>query len=289
MTMKTGILRKPLWLNKKIDFKKLEELNIFFSKLKLNTICQEAKCPNMSECFDARVASFLILGNTCSRSCKFCAVGKGMPEALNPEEPIKVAEAVSKLELKHVVVTSVTRDDLPDGGAGVFCDTIDEIRKSSPTTVIEALVPDFEGREELIKLIIEKKPEVFAHNLETVPGLYESVRRDSDYTRSLKVLKVAKELNSDIYTKSGIMLGLGESETDVLSLFRDLREIKCDFLSIGQYLAPSLSHFKTHEFITPEKFEFYKEKAKELGFLHVESSPYVRSSYLASEYFNNEN
>ncbi len=285
--------RKPAWLNKKIDFRKCRDLDILFKDLNLNTICQQAKCPNISECFSQGVASFLILGNICSRDCRFCAVDKGIPQDVDFAEPKRVAEAVRILGLRHVVITSVSRDDLADGGASMFAETVIEIRKTRfadsarrvhKDATVEVLVPDFNAKVESIQKVVNAKPDIFAHNLETVHRLYVEVRKGADYIRSLNVLGAAKKLNKNIYTKSGIMLGLGENEQEVLDLFCDLRKTECDFLSIGQYLAPSFRHFKVREYIKPEKFLFYKNKARELGFGHIESGPYVRSSYLAHRY-----
>lgn len=285
MAVGSGITqRKPSWLNKKVDFRKCRDLNILFKDLNLNTICQQAKCPNISECFSQGVASFLILGNICSRNCRFCAVDKGVPQDVDLTEPKRVAEAVRILGLRHVVITSVTRDDLADGGASMFVDTVVEIGETDKNIAVEVLVPDFKGKIESIQKVIDAKPDIFAHNLETVPRLYAEVRKGANYLRSLKVLESAKKLNKNIYTKSGIMLGLGENKQEVLDLFDDLRKAECDFLSIGQYLAPSFKHFKVREYIKPEKFLFYKNKARELGFSHIESGPYVRSSYLAHRY-----
>jgi len=287
MAANSGIintLRKPAWLSKKIDFRKCRHLNRLLKDLNLNTVCQQALCPNISECFAAGAATFLILGKICTRGCKFCAVRKGIPEDVDLDEPRRVTEAVKRLGLRHVVITSVTRDDLPDGGASVFADNIVEIHKLQKDIAVEVLVPDFYGEIESIKKVITAKPDIFAHNIETIPRLYGKVRKAADYMRSLDVLKTAKKLDNNIYIKSGIMLGLGETEQEVLDVFDDLRDIKCDFLSIGQYLAPSLNHFTVKEYITPEKFEFYKRQAQKLGFLHIESAPYVRSSYLASGY-----
>lgn len=290
MAVESGITqRKPAWLNKKIDFRKCRDLDILFKNLNLNTICQQAKCPNISECFSQGVASFLILGNICSRDCRFCAVDKGTPQDVDSAEPKRVAEAVRILGLRHIVITSVTRDDLANGGASIFVDTIIEIGKIDRGTVVEVLVPDFKGNIESIQKVINAKPDIFAHNLETIPRLYAEIRKEANYRRSLNVLESAKKLNKNIYTKSGIMLGLGEDEQEVLDLFCDLRKAECDFLSIGQYLAPSFRHFKVREYIKPEKFLFYKNKARELGFSHIESGPYVRSSYLAHRYKPNSN
>ncbi|MFH1380853.1 MAG: lipoyl synthase [Candidatus Omnitrophota bacterium] len=284
MATEIGCIRKPAWLNKKINFKKCESLNVLLKKHGLNTVCQEAKCPNISECFSEGVATFLILGNVCTRSCDFCAVSKGVPQTVDLSEPLRVAEAVKALSLRHVVVTSVTRDDLGDGGSRLFANTIDEVKKLNKDTTIEVLVPDFKGEKESVKVVMDREPHIFAHNLETVPRFYQKVRKKANYSLSLDVLKKAKEINRNIRTKSGIMVGLGEKREEVLKTITDIKMAGCDFLSIGQYLAPSLVHFPVKEYVEPSKFEYYKYEAMKLGFVHVESASYVRSSYLAAEY-----
>ncbi|MFH2138680.1 MAG: lipoyl synthase [Candidatus Omnitrophota bacterium] len=276
--------KKPEWLNKKINLKDCQKLHGLFEELNLNTICREALCPNISECFSEGIATFLILGNICTRNCRFCNVKKGTPEGLDAEEPQRVARAVKKLGLKHVVITSVTRDDLPDGGASVFSETIRAIHLIDRDIAVEVLVPDFKGNADSIKKVLSAEPEVFAHNLETVARLYPDVRNGADYDLSLSVLENAKKINPDIYTKSGLMVGIGETEQEVLDVLDDLKKVNCDFLSIGQYLTPSTKHFPVKEFIRPEVFKTYKDKAEQIGFLHTESSPYVRSSYMASRY-----
>lgn len=280
------IIKKPPWLNKKVNFSKCGQLKRLFNDLSLNTVCQQARCPNIGECFSAKVATFLILGKICSRNCRFCAVKKGIPENPDLTEPQRLVQAVKELNLRHVVITSVTRDDLPDGGASVFTDVILRLRNLSKMIKIEVLVPDFKANPDAIGKIIYAKPDVFAHNIETIPRLYSKARNGADYNRSLRVLDIVKKHDKRLYTKSGLMLGLGESEDEVFSVCEDLRRVNCDFLSIGQYLAPSKKHMPVEEYIFPEKFEYYKEKAKKFGFLHIESDSYVRSSYLASEYFN---
>lgn len=279
-----NIARKPEWLNKKIDLVKIRRIKQLLANLSLNTICEEAGCPNISECFDEGVASFLILGDTCSRNCGFCGVKKGRPKEVDSGEPPRVALAVRHLGLKHVVITSVTRDDLPDGGAFLFAETVSEIRKTGKDIKCEVLVPDFNGSRASLKTVLDAGPDIFAHNVETVRRLYAKVRKKADYALSLGLLKDAKAINRNIFTKSGIMLGLGEKEEEVLGLFRELRSAGCDFLSIGQYLSPDLNSFPVQEFIHPDKFSFYKKEARKTGFRHVESGPYVRSSYLADRY-----
>ncbi|MDL1970167.1 MAG: lipoyl synthase [Candidatus Desulfofervidaceae bacterium] len=277
-------MRKPPWLNKKIDLKACHTLKLLLKDLKLHTICEEAGCPNISECFSKRTATFLILGDICTRNCRFCGVKKGKPCPVDEGEPERVAEAVRRLNLRHVVITSVTRDDLPDGGAEQFAQTILSIKKTMAKITIEVLIPDFKGNRRAIERVIETGPDVIGHNIETVPRLYPDVRQAADYFRSLEVLKTVKTLSNGIYTKSGLMLGLGEEEGEVLEVFKALREAECDFLSLGQYLPPSLKAYPVKEYIHPDKFDDYKEKALSLGFLYVASGPYVRSSYLAEEY-----
>jgi len=282
--MQNTIIEKPGWLDKKISLGQYKELSSLFESLNLNTVCQQAACPNMGECFGSGVAAFLILGKICTRACRFCAIKKAKPEAVDYDQPGRVSQAVRRLDLRHVVITSVTRDDLSDGGAEMFSRTISCIKELGRDIKIEVLVPDFKARIESIKKVIDAGPDIFSHNLETVDRLYKQVRTDADYKRSLAVLDAAKRINSDIYTKSGLMLGLGETESEVLDALFDLRKIGCDFLSLGQYLAPSQKHFPVKEYISPDKFKWYKEQAFKLGFLHAECGPYVRSSYLASQY-----
>ena len=275
---------KPPWLNKKIDLGSCSEMKSLLRGMKLETVCEQASCPNIGECFSQSHAAFLILGPQCTRSCSFCNVVKGVPLLPDTGEPARVAEAVKKLALKHVVITSVTRDDLADGGAEVFADTVLSIRKNTPRVTIEVLIPDFKLFPDSLRVVTESGPDIIAHNVETVPSLYRSVRQGSDYRRSLNVLYVIKKISPCLKTKSGIMLGLGEKEIEVISVMRDLRAAKCDFLSIGQYLAPSKLHYPVKEYIIPERFAYYKEKGLSMGFSHVESGPYARSSYMASAY-----
>jgi len=275
---------KPAWLNKKISLKICTEVKKSLRDLKVETVCEQAMCPNIGECFSRNEATFLILGRNCTRMCSFCNIEKALPLTVDPDEPVRVAEAVKKFSLKHVVITSVTRDDLELGGAEIFAQTVAAIRKKSPKTTIELLIPDFKLSLDALKLVASSASEIIAHNLETVPSLYKLVRQGSDYKRSLKVLRELKNISAQLKTKSGIMLGLGEKDEEIVSVLQDLRSVFCDFLSIGQYLAPSKKHYPVKEYVSPVKFEYFKNKAKELGFLHVESAPYVRSSYLAGEY-----
>jgi lipoic acid synthetase len=288
---------KPSWLNKKIHIGSCSEMKSLLRDMKLETVCEAASCPNIGECFSRSHATFLILGRQCTRFCSFCNIVKGKPSPPDIGEPARIALAVKKLALKHVVITSVTRDDLADGGAGIFADTVLNIRKNTPQVTIELLIPDFNNSRDSLRAVarsgpeipgpgpgIGQGPDIIAHNVETVPSLYRSVRQGSDYRRSLDVLDVIKKMSPGLKTKSGIMLGLGEKEAEVISVMADLRAVKCDFLSIGQYLAPSSLHYPVKEYIAPEQFAYYKEKGLSTGFSHIESGPYVRSSYMASEY-----
>jgi len=254
------------------------------NSLNLHTVCQEARCPNISECFQAGVATFLILGAVCTRQCQFCAIEKGVPQPPDPQEPLSVADAVRQLTLRHVVVTSVTRDDLPDGGSSHFSSVIQAIHAHDAQVAVEVLVPDFQGDELALQRVLDARPQVFAHNVETVPRLYPVLRQGAQYERSLRVLAAAHCYRNDIPVKSGLMLGAGEQAEEVRQVIRDLRQAGCEFLSIGQYLAPSKRHAPVHEFIAPEQFAQLREYALAQGFRYVESGPYVRSSYLASHY-----
>ncbi len=276
-------MKRPAYAVKKIDFKAMHETEAALSGLKLHTVCHQARCPNISECFKKGTATFLILGDTCTRSCVFCNVKKGKPEGIDKSEALRVAQAVKKLKLKYAVITSVTRDDLKDGGAFAFAEVIKCIRDINPEIKVEVLVPDFKADRESIKNVVDAKPDVFAHNVETVPSLY-SIRIGADYKRSLKVLSVAKEISPYITTKSAILLGLGEKEEEVMEVFKDLVKTGCDYISIGQYMQPDKEHYNVVEYIKPEKFEWYKEKAYKAGFKHVESGVWVRSSYMAEKY-----
>jgi len=254
------------------------------SELKLNTVCQQALCPNIAECFSCGQATFLILGRDCTRQCSFCNVEKGAaPLPPDSDEPRRVAEAVVRLKLSHVVVTSPTRDDLADGGAGQYAATVAAIRERSPTTAVELLVPDFCGDQQALQTVLSARPAILAHNLETVPRLY-AVRQGADYRRSLCLLERAAAAAGAVPTKSGIMLGLGETEEEVLAVLQDLRGVGCSYLSIGQYLAPGKRHQPVVEYIVPERFEELRQQALEMGFRHVESSPYTRSSFHAANY-----
>ena len=278
--------RRPLWLKKRfVISSRQDRVREILKDLNLHTVCQSALCPNISECFGKGTATFMILGNICTRNCRFCAVTTGKPQLVDNDEPRRLAVAVRKLGLKHVVITSVTRDDLPDGGATHFAKTIDELHKEVPETSVEVLTPDFQGNEDALKTVILSKPDIFNHNLETVSRLYPIVRHKADYRRSLRVLSKAREFNPEIPTKSGIMLGLGEERSEVSEVMRDLRDVGCSILTVGQYLSPSKSHARIKKYVHPEVFLDIEREAKELGFLYAACSPFVRSSFNAAEAF----
>ncbi len=279
----TAYIKKPSWLRKKINLKDCRDVKALLGGLNLNTVCQAAMCPNISECFSKNIATFLILGKICTRGCRFCNIEKGTVTPPDPGEPDRVAEAVKRLGLKHVVITSVTRDDLADGGSSMFSLTLKKVKALGPDIKTEVLVPDFKGDEKAISSVLNARPDIFAHNVETVPSLYPDIRRGASYQRSLGVIKYAKG-SGKVLTKSGVMLGLGETEGEVISVMKDLRWAGCDLLSIGQYLSPSRKHYPVKEFIAPEMFNSYRTRAIEMGFRYVESGPYVRSSYMASNY-----
>lgn len=247
----------------------------------LNTVCEEAHCPNIGECFACGTATFLILGGVCTRNCGFCAVDSGRPGNIDLEEPGRVAETVAGLGLKHAVITSVTRDDLPDGGASVFADTISSIRSHSPGCRVEVLVPDFRGSREALQKVVEASPEILGHNVETAPRMYRQVRPQASYERSLELLASARKTARTLLTKSGIMVGLGESPEEVRQVFIDLSSVGCDIVTVGQYLRPSANHLPVAKYYTPQEFLELKDTAQRLGFKHVESGPLVRSSYHA--------
>ena len=280
------IKKKPNWIKSKI----LNSEEFFLTKKIVNqnnlvTVCQEANCPNITECWSKRHATFLIMGNICTRACAFCDVITGKPKSLDILEPNKIANAVKKLNLKHAVITSVDRDDLKDGGAEHFNKVILKIRKLNPFTTIEVLTPDFLRKDESYKKIIDAKPDVFNHNIETVPGLYRKVRPGSRYFASLELLKNVKQIDKNIFTKSGIMVGLGENKNEILQVMDDLRSADVDFLTIGQYLQPSVKHHPLDRYYKPKEFEELELIAKSKGFLLVSSSPLTRSSYHADEDF----
>jgi lipoic acid synthetase len=277
------LTRKPAWLQKKIVPSAHGEMEGLLKELRLNTVCQQARCPNITECFSKRQATFLILGRICTRLCSFCSVSKETPLPLDPGEPASVAEAVCRLGLSHVVITSPTRDDLSDGGAAAYAETVALLRKSAPHTKVELLIPDFMGNPAALATVVASAPDILGHNLETVPRLY-GIRNGADYHRSLDLLAESHRLDPKLKTKSGVMLGLGEEEGELFDVLEDLLATGCSYLSLGQYLAPSRQHYPVQRFVEPELFERYKERALQMGFAHVESGPYVRSSYHAEQY-----
>jgi len=276
--------RKPEWLRIKAvrneEYKYVQKL---LKELHLNTVCEEANCPNIFECFNKKTATFMVLGQYCTRNCTYCNVLKNNPEPVDKMEPKHISDACLKLGLRHVVITSVTRDDLPDGGAQHFAEIIKEIRKNNKDIIIEVLIPDFEGNIISLQKVIHAKPDIINHNIETVPRLYPTVRPMANYKRSLELLSNVKITDPSIKTKSGIMIGLGETFDEVVTAFRDLREHNCDFLTVGQYLSPSDKHHPVIEYIHPETFDEYGKIAEKLGFSYVASAPLVRSSYQAEK------
>lgn len=276
---------KPDWLRVKApQWERVGNVKEILRDLALNTVCEEASCPNIGECFNNGTATFLIMGPACTRACPYCDIDfEKKPKALDPTEPLRLAEAVRRMRLNHVVVTSVNRDDLPDGGASQFVRCIEEIRALSPTTTIEVLIPDLCGNWEALAQILTASPEVLNHNTETVPRLYKRTRPQGEYPRSLELLRQTRELNPRVYTKSGIMVGLGETDEEVRQTMRDLRSVDCDILTIGQYLQPTQKHLGVKDFVTPEQFDAWREYGESIGFLQVVSSPLTRSSYHAEQ------
>jgi lipoic acid synthetase len=263
------------------------EMKKLLRKLNLNTVCEEASCPNIGECFGKRTATFMILGNLCTRACPYCDVDYGKPLPPDPDEPSNIAIAVKRLRLKHVVITSVSRDDLPDGGASHFAKVVLNIKRESPDTTVEVLIPDFTGDKKAVEAVVKSKPDIINHNIETVPQLYSKVRHKGDYRRSLKVLKLVKEMDSSIITKSGIMVGLGESFDQVISVMKDLVWVGCDIFTIGQYLQPSKNNYPVRKYYNEEEFKRFEAEGYRLGFKKIYSGILVRSSYNASEIFRN--
>ena len=281
------IKKKPKWIRTKIlDSKNFFQTKLILNKKKLHTVCQEANCPNISECWSKQHATFLIMGDTCTRACAFCDVKTGKPNSLDHSEPSKIAQATKELNLKHVVITSVDRDDLEDGGASHFSKVILETRSLNKNTTIEVLTPDFLKKGEAYKKVVKANPDVFNHNIETVPSLYRKVRPGSRYFASLNLLKLVKEINKTIFTKSGIMLGLGETKDEILQVMDDLLSANVDFLTIGQYLQPTVKHYPLQRYVHPDEFDTLKDIALSKGFLIVSSSPLTRSSYHADEDFS---
>ena len=282
----TSQIKKPDWLRVRVSgSKKFLETKKILSESKIVTVCEEANCPNISECWQKNHATFMIMGDTCTRACAFCNVKTGLPDKLDVFEPYKISQAVKKMDLSHVVITSVDRDDLDDGGAEHFAKTINAIRKISPETTIEILTPDFLKKENALGILLKDCPDVFNHNLETVPRLYLSIRPGARYFNSLRLLNEVKDKNPNIFTKSGLMLGLGEEKNEIMQVMDDLRAAKVDFLTLGQYLQPTKKHAPVVKYVTPDEFESYKIIAESKGFLMVSSSPLTRSSHHAEEDF----
>lgn len=275
---------KPEWLKIKLHTnEEFKEIKTIMRGKELHTVCEEAKCPNIYECWSNRTATFMILGSICTRACRFCAVTTGLPTELDLAEPLKVATATKQMGLKHVVVTSVARDDLADGGASIFAETIKAIRKMNPLTGIEVLIPDFGGDSTALEVVLRAKPDILNHNIETVERLSDQVRAIAKYARSLALLRNAKELGMNQKTKSSIMVGLGETKEEILETMYDLRYVDCDILTIGQYLQPTKKHLPVRKYYKPEEFAEFREIGMKMGFAHVESGPLVRSSYHAHE------
>ncbi len=276
---------KPEWLRVKApQWERVGNVKDILRDLDLNTVCEEASCPNIGECFSHGTATFLIMGPACTRACPYCDIDfEKKPQALDPTEPLRLAEAVGRMNLNHVVITSVNRDDLPDGGAEQFVKCIDAIRVRSPKTTIEVLIPDLCGNWGALELILTAKPEVLNHNTETIPRLYRRVRPQGDYPRTLELIRRSRDISPSVYTKSGIMVGLGETDDEVHQVMHDLREVDCDILTIGQYLQPTPKHLAVQDFVTPEQFEQWRVVGEAMGFLQVVSSPLTRSSYHAEQ------
>ena len=273
---------RPNWLRIKLSTgKNFNEIKGILRENKLHTVCEEALCPNIGECFEQRTATFLMLGDTCTRQCGFCAVGKGSPFGVDAGEPLRIAEAVKKMNLQYVVITSVTRDDLTDGGASVYAKTIQCIREYVKDCMVEVLIPDFGGSSESLEIVLNARPDILNHNIETVPRLYPQVRPKADYKRSLELLKDARETVNELTTKSGLILGLGEEWNEIISVMQAIRDVGCDILTLGQYLSPKRDALPIQRYYTPEEFTMLKVEGERMGFLHVESGPLVRSSYHA--------
>ncbi len=281
------VRRKPAWIRVKAPVsREYNDLRLLMRRLNLNTVCEEAACPNIGECWSHGHATVMILGSVCTRACAFCNVATGRPDLVDPHEPENVAEACGQLKLRHLVITSVDRDDLPDGGAGHFAATIAAVRRTSPETTIEILTPDFKGKPGAVEIVVEARPDVFNHNLETVPRLYPTIRSGARYFTSLQLLARVKELDPGIFTKSGLMVGLGETKEEVFQVMDDQRSADVDFLTIGQYLQPTPKHAAVDRFVPPEEFSSYEKVARGKGFLMVSASPLTRSSYLAGDDFD---
>ena len=282
----TVLVQKPSWLKRRLPTgASYENIRAMLRKDRLHTVCQEARCPNIWECFAQQTATFLILGSRCTRNCRFCSVDPGPLEPPDPDEPVRVAEVARQMDLKYVVVTSVTRDDLPDGGSGLFARTIIEIRKQIPNACVEVLIPDFQGSAQALETVLRAKPDVLNHNIETVPRLYPLVRPGADYTRSLELIGRVRTLGFSMPTKSGLMLGFGEDAAEIKRVLHDLLQVNCRMLTIGQYLQPTKKHLAVKRYIAPAEFEKWRDIALEMGFSEVASGPFVRSSYHAKELF----
>lgn len=276
--------RKPSWLKVRApggpNYLRLKQM---MRELDLHTVCEEARCPNVGECWEHGTATFMILGDVCTRNCAYCAVAHGRPPNFDPAEPARVAEACTRMQLRHVVLTSVDRDDLPDFGAWAFAETIRQIKAGNPSTSVEVLVPDFQGNVDSIRTVLEARPDIYNHNTETVPRLYKKARPGGRYERVLEIFRVAKRLAPDIPTKTGIILGMGETNEELLATMRELRTVDVDILTLGQYLRPSDAHLTLDRYVTPEEFRMFREEGLAMGYRHVESGPLVRSSYHAWE------
>ena len=284
VTSNSSKRRHPSWIKARIPGgDNYTELKKLMRDLQLHTVCEEARCPNIGECWNSRTATFMILGDVCTRRCMFCAVKKGNPDSVDSDEPRRLGEAVAHLKLNHVVITSVNRDDLPDGGASIFADCIYAARQQRPNCTIEVLIPDLEGNWEALEVIVKAEPEVLNHNTETVERLYRRARPYANYRQTLTLLKMGKKLKPNILTKSGLMVGLGETVVELLETMQDISDTGCDILTIGQYLSPSARHLPIQRYYTPEEFDELKDAGLEMGFRHVESGPLVRSSYHAKE------
>jgi lipoyl synthase len=277
---------KPVWLKKRLPSGAThEKVGALISTAKIHTVCQKAQCPNIWECFSRKTATFMIMGDRCTRSCRFCAVAHGPRHPPDPEEPLRVAETVRRLNLDYVVITSVTRDDLSDGGAFLFVRTINEIRKKVPHALIELLIPDLQGNKDALSAIVDARPNVLNHNIETVPRLYPTVRPEAIYKRSLDLLKQVVAFDFDIVTKSGLMLGLGENTEEIFNTLKDLLDAGCRLLTLGQYLRPGKGHLPVKRFLPPEEFDNWRKTALEMGFIEAASGPFVRSSYQAKKLY----
>ena len=283
---KETALRKPDWIRVKAPMSKgYHETKNMLQAKKLHTVCEEAACPNIGECWEQKHATVMILGSICTRACSFCNIETGKPQAVNPHEPENVGDVAKFSGLKHIVITSVDRDDLADGGANQFVECIKNVRKKAPQTTIEILTPDFLRKDKALELVVQAKPDVFNHNIETVPALYQTIRPGARYFHSLRLLQKVKELDPTIFTKSGLMVGLGENKEQILQVMDDMRSANIDFITIGQYLRPTLRHAPVDRYVSPDEFDFYKKMAYSKGFLMVASSPLTRSSYHAGDDF----